>query len=234
MLCPGNADGQISMKILIVDDHVLIREAMRRVFAELQPDAVVLEAVNSHQALQYAERNPDLQLVTLDLNLPDRDGFEVLTDLRESRPDVSVIIVSAFDDRETVSKSLDMGAIGFIPKGSSRDVMLSAFKLIFSGGVYVPPEILAKPHPIPTAAYKSAARHSTASQLGLTVRQMDVLALMMEGKSNKVICRILRLAEPTVKGHVKAILRSLKAANRTEAVIAAIAMGLGHAEKSDG
>ena len=127
-------------------------------------------------------------------------------------------------------KALDLGALGFIPKSAQREVMLSAFNLIFAGGIYIPPEILGRHEP---AAPLGAAEPSPpngrvmGSGLGLTERQMEVLALMMQGKSNKAICRALDLAEPTVKIHVSAILKALKVANRTEAVIAAGALGFG-------
>jgi len=108
--------------------------------------------------------------------------------------------------------------------------MLSAFNLIFAGGIYVPPEILAR-HEAPAGPGKAAPalanRRVIGSQLGLTERQIDVLALMMQGKSNKAICRALGLAEPTIKIHVSAILKALKVTNRTEAVIAAVALGFG-------
>jgi DNA-binding NarL/FixJ family response regulator len=108
--------------------------------------------------------------------------------------------------------------------------MLGAFRLIFSGGVYVPPEILDRgPPAVARAMDAPSGRPPTAAELGLTGRQMDVLALMMQGKSNKAICRALDLAEPTVKNHVTAILKALKVTNRTEAVIAANALGIGRA-----
>jgi DNA-binding NarL/FixJ family response regulator len=212
------------MKILVVDDHVLIREALRGVLRELKRDADIVEAANSRFAMQRVEENPDLELVLLDLNLPDRSGFDVLAELRERHPAISVVVLSASDDRDNVARALDLGALGFIPKSAQREVMLSAFKLIFAGGIYVPPEILARPQPPRPAPTLSA---DAAAKLGLTERQMDVLALMMQGKSNKAICRALDLAEPTVKNHVTAILKALNASNRTEAVIAAGALGLG-------
>jgi len=128
-------------------------------------------------------------------------------------------------------KALDLGAIGFIPKSAQREVMLSAFNLIFSGGIYIPPEILKGRQATPMSAQRGPASslkpRVSAADLGLTQRQMEVLALMMRGKSNKAICRVLDLAEPTVKIHVSAILKALKVANRTEAVLTAAALGLG-------
>jgi DNA-binding NarL/FixJ family response regulator len=129
-----------------------------------------------------------------------------------------------------VVKALDLGAVGFIPKSGEREVMLSALRLVFSGGVYIPPEILSRTE-TPAGLGPSAGRRSEGAasplpaDLGLTARQVDVLSLMMLGKSNKAICRILNLAEPTVKNHVTAILKALKASNRTEAVIMVGALG---------
>jgi DNA-binding NarL/FixJ family response regulator len=219
------------MKILVVDDHALIREALRGVLKELRSDAAIVEAPDSRRAMQCVAENPDLELILLDLNLPDRSGFEVLAELRERHPAISVVMLSASHDRTEIARALDLGALGFIPKSAQREVMLNAFKLIFSGGVYVPPEILVRSEPAP-APRKPAGRPPTAAELGLTERQMDVLALMMQGKSNKAICRALDLAEPTVKNHVTAILKALKATNRTEAVIAAGALGVGQAREA--
>jgi len=214
------------MKILLIDDHVLIRDALRGVLTELKGDATFVDALDSRQATQCLEENFDVELVLLDLHLPDRSGFEVLSELRERYPAISVVVLSASEDRDSIAKALDLGALGFIPKSARREVMLGAFKLIFAGGIYVPPEILDRPRPAPMVAARPE-RAPTAADLGLTERQMDVLALMMHGKSNKAICRVLDLAEPTVKNHVTAILKALKATNRTEAVIAAGALGLG-------
>jgi DNA-binding NarL/FixJ family response regulator len=219
------------MKILVVDDHVLIREALRGVLKELKGDAaVIIEAPDAREAMRQLEANPDVELVLLDLGLPDRDGLEVLVELAERHPTVSVAVHSANQDREQVMKALDLGAIGFIPKSARREVLLGAFNLIFSGGIYIPPEILERHRPAAAATQAAPAasgRGVSAADLGLTERQMEVLALMMQGKSNKAICRVLDLAEPTVKIHVSAVLKALKAANRTEAVMAAAALGLG-------
>ena len=210
------------MKILLVDDHVLIRDALRGVLKELAGDATVLEAADCRQAMRLIEAHPDLHLILLDLNLPDRDGFEILADLRERYGTISLVVLSALNDRQNVVKALDLGALGFIPKSAPRDVMVNALRLIFAGGIYIPPEALGRP---------SKARHSGAglgvspADLGFTGRQIEVLALMMQGRSNKAISRVLNVAEPTVKHHVTAILKALKVANRTEAVIAVGSLG---------
>jgi len=217
------------MKILVVDDHVLIREAMRGVLKELRGDATVLEAGNSQQAMRIVAEQDDLGLILLDLNLPDRDGFAVLSELRQSYPAISVVVLSAQQDHDSVVKAFDLGALGFITKSGQRDVMLGALRLVFAGGTYIPPEgIPPKDSPSPKPALSRLGAETapvTPADLGLTGRQLDVLALMMEGKGNKEICRDLNLAEPTVKNHVTAILKALKVTNRTAAVIAVRDLG---------
>jgi DNA-binding NarL/FixJ family response regulator len=216
------------MKILVVDDHVLIREALREILKELKNDAVVLETSDCHQTMQLVEEHADLELILLDLTLPDGSGLGMLAKLRKRHPAIGVIVLSAYHDRANVEKVLGLGALGFIPKSAERAVMLSALQLIFSGGIYIPPEILAgKGRPVPELPKQSAASQSPMQplDLGLTDRQVEVLALMMQGCSNKAICRMLALAEPTVKNHVSAILRALKVSSRTEAVIAVGELG---------
>ncbi len=210
------------MKILVVDDHVLIRQAMQGVLKKLRRDAVVLDASNSKQAMQIIANHPDLSLILLDLTLPDRDGFSVLAELRERYPTVSIVVLSAVQDPANVMKALDLGALGYIPKSAQSDVILNALRLVISGGIYVPPEILARQEVSIFAPRQPGGDPSGVlpADVGLTNRQLDVLALMMHGKNNKTICRMLNLAEPTVKNHVTAILKALKVSNRTEAVIA--------------
>jgi DNA-binding NarL/FixJ family response regulator len=220
------------MKFLLIDDHALIREALSSVLRELRSDAVVLEAANCRLGMDLIRQHDDLSLILLDLRLPDRDGFDMLTELRESYPAVGVVMLSAFNDRDNVVRALDQGALGFISKTSSRDVLLGALRLVLAGGVYIPPEILGSAAPstripaaVPAGQQPASAPRPSPADLGLTERQVDVLALMMQGKSNKLICRALDLAEPTVKNHVSAILKALQVSNRTEAVLAVAAFG---------
>ena len=223
-------DSEIDMKILVVDDHPLIREALRGVFHDLKDDVSLFEASDSRQAMQLVAEHNDLGLILLDLNLPDRDGFSVLSELREQHPGIAVVVLSGAQDRGNVTKALDLGAVGFIPKNGQREVMMSALQLVFAGGIYIPPEILVRDEKPPASLSATATRlgvqlQAEPAELGLTGRQIDVLALMMQGKSNKAICRVLDLAEPTVKNHVTAIFKALKVTNRTEAAIAARELG---------
>jgi DNA-binding NarL/FixJ family response regulator len=220
------------MKFLLVDDHALIREALRGVLREIDEGATIFEAARWSEAARLLQEHADLALVLLDLGLPDRDGFGALEEARARHPNIPIVILSANCDRGSVVKALDLGAVGFIPKTGEREVMLSALRLVFSGGVYIPPEILSRSEaPAGSGPSSASGRRletpaaTSPAALGLTARQVDVLALMMQGKSNKAICRILDLAEPTIKNHVTAILKALKASNRTEAVIMVGALG---------
>jgi DNA-binding NarL/FixJ family response regulator len=135
---------------------------------------------------------------------------------------MAVVMLSGERDAATVRRALDAGAAGFIPKTESREVLVTALSLVLAGGVYVPREALgAAPPSGPLGAQAAPSPES----LGVTGRQLDVLALLMQGRSNKQICRELNLAEPTVKNHVTAILRALKVTSRTEAVLAVTKLG---------
>ena len=153
------------MKVLLVDDHALIRDALRGVLKELADDAIVLEASDCRQAMRLIEAHPDLHLILLDLNLPDRDGFAVLADLRKRYATISLVVLSAFHDRENVLRALDLGALGFIPKSSPREVMVNALRLIFSGGIYIPPEALVRAEPKEPAPAPGAPGFAGRSRL---------------------------------------------------------------------
>jgi DNA-binding NarL/FixJ family response regulator len=215
------------MKILVIDDHVLIRQAMQGVLKKVRRDATLLEAPNSKEAMQIIAAQPDIDFVLLDLTLPDRDGFSVFTELRERYPAIAIVVLSAVQDPSNVRKALELGARGYIPKSAHGDVILNALRLVISGGVYVPPEILAGGgfSDGPQTEFAVDVYSRPPADIGLTDRQLEVLALLMQGKNNKMICRTLNLAEPTVKNHVTAILRALKVTSRTEAALMANNLG---------
>ena len=212
------------MKILVVDDHPLVRDAMAQLIAQLGGGTSVLQAPDCAAGLEAARAHSDIDLVLLDLNLPGLRGIPALERFRQEHPATPVVIVSMFRDRETVNEAIRLGAMGFIPKSSSRDTIVNALRLILAGSVYVPPEAATGENGREDAPPLSHAR--SASELGLTARQGQVLALVMKGRSNKHICRELGLAERTVKAHMSAVLNALKVSSRTQAVIAAGKLGL--------
>ena len=188
----------------------------------------LLEAQTCEEALDLTRRHQDIALILLDLALPGVDGFGALSQLREKFPGIPVVVVSAFDQPEFVTRAIDAGAMGFIPKTSSTQILLNALRLVLSGGVYLPPELLRRHDSIPPAAPQlptSPAQLRDPREFGLTERQSQVLTLLVQGKPNKIICRELNLAEGTVKIHVTAILKALSVTNRTQAVIAVSKLG---------
>jgi DNA-binding NarL/FixJ family response regulator len=222
------------MKILVVDDHALIRTALRGVLGQLDGGLTMLEASDCRSAFDLIEAQPDLDLVLLDLNLPGKHGLAALEELRTGYPALPVVVLSSANDRASVMQALDLGAMGYIPKLSSNEVLVSALRLVLSGGIYIPPEILARSGHLPPAGPATAAAPSAQrdppprvpADLRLSEREARVLRLLLEGKSNKLICRELDLAESTVKNHVTQILKALNVTSRTQAVIVAAQMGL--------
>lgn len=208
------------MKILVADDHALIREALHHLLRQLDQAATVIEAEDCRRTYEGVAQHPDLDLLLLDLKLPDGGGMVLLNEFRRDYPTLPIVVLSAFEDAGTIREVLARGARGFIPKSSSNDVMLSALRLVLSGGRYVPPEILF------SDGAGAIDAPQTLEAMHITDRQREVLMLMAQGKSNKLICRELGLAEPTVKSHVTAILRALKVTSRAQAIVAVNRLGL--------
>lgn len=206
------------MKILVADDHALIREALRYLLQELDSSTTVIEASDGETARSIVAAHPDLDLALLDLMLPGVNGFDLLAELRSGYPDLPIVVLSGAEDAVTMRAALDRGATGFIPKSASNRVMLSALRLVLAGGRYLPPELLKTSVEALSPAVIVGSR--TVADLNLTERQRDVLSLMVQGQSNKQICRTLGLAEPTVKIHVTAILRTLNVTSRAQAIVA--------------
>lgn len=215
------------MKILVVDDHPLILEALHHVLRQLDRNVEIHDARSADEGRRLVASHPDAGLLLLDLSLPGTDGLEFLEELRGAAPALPVVVLSGSDRREDILRSIDLGAMGYIPKTSSNQVMLQALRLVLSGGVYLPPVALAQRETADPVTFDGEpARRTSARELGLTARQAQVLQLILQGKPNKVICRELGLAEGTVKIHVAAILRALNVSTRTQAVIEASRLGL--------
>ena len=198
------------MKILVVDDHPLIVDALGQLLPQLAPDVDVRAARDPTEAMKILDDEPDVALVLLDLALPGARGLDFLGDLKLDYPGVPIVILSATHDSATIMAALGAGAHGFIPKNANAEMLLDAVRCVLDGGVYRAPETL----PMPGCD----GVHLAPDALGLTARQTDVLKLLVQGKPNKLICRDLTLSEGTVKVHVSAILKALRVHSRTEAI----------------
>ena len=212
------------MRVLIADDHPLFRAALSRALSGLEQGVEFLEAADCGQVLQAAADEPDLELVLLDIAMPgfEEGGWQVLDDLRERHPELPVVILSASERPEDVHRALENGALGFVPKSTPTEHLLHALRLILAGGTYAPAHLLDGP-----AAPAVAESGVTAGEpSSLTPRQQEVLRLLAEGHSNRVIGEALELSPETVKVHVRALYRSLGVQNRTQAVQEANRRGL--------
>jgi DNA-binding NarL/FixJ family response regulator len=219
------------MKVLLVDDHPLILSALQAVIESLGDGVRVTGVGSAREARETLAGDPSFDLVLLDLQLGDADGFDVLVELRETYPALPVVVVSASDRASDVIRSIDLGAMGFVPKRASNETLSDALRLVMSGGIYVPPMSLGSEVGRPPVAESERApavgRYvdtyqtvPTLEGLGLTARQHDVLQLLLQGKPNKHIARELGLSVETIKDHVAAVLRALGVSSRTQAVLA--------------
>jgi DNA-binding NarL/FixJ family response regulator len=222
------------MKVLLVDDHVLFREGLSLLLRTLMHDVQLFEAGNVQDAVSQIAAQSGMDLILLDLGLPDMVGTEAIGYVRDQYPDIPVVALSSSEDRGTVLSALDRGAMGFVPKSASSSILTAALQLILAHGIYLPPSVFLSDRGIGTEpATDSSVRNprpptdrKTATQLGLTPRQADVLYRILQGKSAKLISRELNLSASTVKTHTSAVLRALNVTTRTQAIVAAGRMGL--------
>jgi DNA-binding NarL/FixJ family response regulator len=212
------ATASVGLRILLADDHEMVRLAMRHALAPLAADIDWLEAGSAEEVEQRLADDPDLAL--LDLNMPGSDGAGWIGRLRARHPALPVIVVSAEESAPLVRSLIASGVAGFIPKSDSAAVILQAVRLVLAGGTYAPLRLLGGDGRAPSDARQAQAPFA-AEHHGLTQRQRDVLELLARGLPNKLIARELGLSEGTVKVHLLTIFRVLGVRNRTEAVVEA-------------
>lgn len=203
------------MKILIADDHALFRDGLRQLLDGISPQLLVLESRDFDETEAALGSDFEIELLLLDLCMPGMHGPGSLRRLIKAAPSVPMIVISASEDPELIRETLQVGAMGFVPKSESSRVMRHAIELVLGGGVYVPPTLL-----------QISRGPRSGSDLGLTPRQKDVLRLVLEGQSNKEIARALDLSVATVKAHVSAAFRSLEVTSRAQATAKAQRLGL--------
>lgn len=229
------------MRILIADDHSLIVEGVKLKLAELGDDIEFVVAMSVNELRDLLATGPPPDLALIDLAMPGADGSAHLTETLRAAPDARVVVLSGTQDPALMKELFELGVHGFITKSCSPGVMLSAVRLVLSGGVYVPPMML---HPDEDTTPLAAGICSNVNdeheqvearlQMLLTERQLTVLHLLSQGKPNKVIARDLDISEGTVKIHLAAIFRALNVRNRVEAVVASQKVANLHGESSAG
>ncbi len=199
------------MKILVVDDHALVREGLRQVLKGLDTPLDVLQAGTCEQAFALANTHGDLDLVLLDYHLPDMNGLEALAIFGEQHPELPIVLLSGQANTQIMRQVLQAGAAGFVTKSAVSDEMLRAVRSVLDGFVYVPQELQNACNPANEAVDRPP----------LTQRQELVLRCLLDGLANREIAEQLHISEETVKTHVAAILRHFDVQNRTQAVVAA-------------
>jgi DNA-binding NarL/FixJ family response regulator len=213
-------------KILIVDDHPLMRAALGDTLRSLDSSCAVHFADSKLHALQMIDAALQVDLILLDLRLPDCTGFDALLAIRERAPDVPLVVLSGETSRDTILECIEYGAVGYVPKTMESGGVTHALRMVLSGHIFVPLDLISSSMPGEPNRRPKRPKGGDPRELGLTLRQVEVLKLILQGLPNKIICKRLALAEGTVKVHVAGVLRSLGVHNRTQAVVAANELGL--------
>lgn len=202
------------IRVLIVDDHAMMRLGLAEAIAGERDLALIAEAANGAQAVeQYRKHQPDV--VTMDFQLPGDDGAESTAKLRTAFPEARVVILSVFEGEEDIWRAVEAGAMGYVSKSAEVEEVLEAIRSAFAGDTYFPAPI----------ATKLAARRAHDT---LTARELQVLRHIVSGLSNKEIAATLHMSEATVKLHISNTLSKLKVADRTQAAIVAVRRGIVH------
>jgi DNA-binding NarL/FixJ family response regulator len=211
--------------LLVVEDHALVREGLVGLLSQMEEGVEVCESADFESALGLLDNEGDFDLVLLDLALPGIDGFAGLDILRRRYPAMPVAVVSAFDDMPTVTRVINLGASGFIPKALNGESLLNAVREVLAGNIFRPrgqqPSRMDDAIPVPPSSVSVRPE-----EIGLTERQAQVLCLMVRGLSNRDIAEQLDLSEGTVKIHATAVFKALGVNSRTQALVTAARYGI--------
>ncbi|MBI5163893.1 MAG: response regulator transcription factor [Magnetospirillum sp.] len=213
------------MKILLADDHALVRDGLVPFIERLQPGTTVVEASTFPDALELV-RCGGVDLAVLDLYMPGMNGFGGLKEMKREYPDLPVVILSGSVRPENAVQAIENGASGYAPKTMRGETIVGVLRLVLSGERYIPPFLLEQRSGAMTAKAPPAATEEGSPLAGLTPRERDILDMIVDGAPNKVIARTLELQEVTVKAHLRNIFRKIKVSNRTEAARLAMVAGV--------
>lgn len=211
-------------QILIADDHPLFRLALTQALRAIAPDARLLEADSLAAARTQLAAHPDIDLVLLDLHLPDSHGLMGLAELRAEHPAVAVAMISANEDPAVIRRALAFGAAGYIPKGASLDELGRALRAVLNCEDYVPAQLR---NAIGTSATSREDQDIAARLATLTPQQFRVLSQVADGQLNKQIADRLGIQERTIKAHLSLIFQKLGVRNRTQASVMLRSLELG-------
>jgi len=212
------------MKILLADDHALIRSGLRNELAQLGAANEFVDAWDAPSLRHMLEQHRDLDLALVDMTMPDMQGAQTIAALRDDFPAVPLIVLSGVEAGSEVQAVLRAGAAGYIPKSALAQVMLQAIRLVLAGGQYLPPQLMrmldgAENGSASASDAATSAPSADCSRLELlSPRQKEVFALLAKGLSNKLIARELGISQGTVKSHVATIFDVLHVHNRVSAV----------------
>lgn len=216
------------MKILVVDDHALVRRGMTYVVKEGFPDAEVMEAESSAAALEILHSGKTFDLMLVDVRMPDLDGLELLRAVKAEWADVPVIMLSTYENAPYVKRALSDGAAGYLLKDATPEDLSQAINVAMSGsGNVLSPRVIQNLFDDQINGSDGGSLNGRRGEYSLTQREHDILALLSEGRSNRDIAQRLYLSEKTVKAHLAAIFRKLGVTNRTQAAMMAVQMGVG-------
>jgi DNA-binding NarL/FixJ family response regulator len=213
------------MRIIIVDDHQLIRSGLRDLLKDKFPEVSIHEADNGPSALNQIEQF-DFDLAIVDLFMPGETAFVFIRKLCDKRPELPVLVLSASEDDAHIRKCIDLGACGFIPKSAAQTDLLNAIQTTLAGGVYMPARLDKHDSSEPASHDDYSIDNLNEVTARLTNRQLEILCMVAQGKSNKQIARDCSLSDNTVKVHVSAILKSLNLNNRTQIGLLGQRLGL--------
>lgn len=212
------------MTRIISDNNVLAHEGLTHTLKSIHSDIEILYITDRTSALNQLESHSDIDILLLDLQISDKNDFDLLINICNTYSDTPAIVISGEDQPLIMRKVIDCGASGFIPKSSTIEVLLNAIKLVCNGGTYIPPEMFtSRPEntDINNHSIPSVITETKKAANKLTRRQTDVLELLSRGMSNRDIANTFDLSENTVKAHVASILKLFNAENRTEVVVMA-------------